>query len=90
MRPVRLELRGFTSFREPAVVEFEGRGLFVITGQTGAGKSSLLDAMMWALYGYVPRVGKSVKELISQGEREMSVLFEFTVRDRAYRVARRH
>src|SRR5690606_38535996 len=38
----------------------------------------------------VPRVGRSVKELVSQGEREMSVLFEFTVRGRGYRVSRRY
>lgn len=90
MRPVLLKIRGFTAFRDETVVEFEGRRLFVITGPTGAGKSSLLDAMTWALYGQVPRVGRSVKELVSQGERDMSVLFEFTVRGRGYRVSRRY
>ncbi|MCK9486356.1 MAG: SMC family ATPase [Dehalococcoidia bacterium] len=89
MKPVRLKVSGFTAFRQPTEVEFEGRRLFVITGPTGAGKSSLLDAMMWALYGQVPRVGKSIKELISQGEREASVLLEFTVRGRRYQVSRR-
>ena len=89
MKPVRLEVRGFTAFREPTTVEFEGRRLFVITGATGAGKSSLLDAMTWALYGRVPRIGSALKELIAQGEREMSVLLEFQVRDRRFRVARR-
>ncbi len=90
MKPVLLKIRGFTAFRDETVVEFAGRRLFVITGPTGAGKSSLLDAMTWALYGQVPRVGRSVKELVSQGERDMSVLFEFTVRGRGYRVARRY
>ena len=90
MKPVLLKIRGFTAFRDETVVEFSGRRLFVITGPTGAGKSSLLDAMTWALYGQVPRVGRSVKELVSQGERDMSVLFEFTVRGRGYRVARRY
>ena len=64
MKPVLLKIRGFTAFRDETVVEFEGRRLFVITGPTGAGKSSLLDAMTWALYGQVPRVGRSVKELV--------------------------
>jgi len=90
MKPVLLKIRGFTAFRDETVIEFDGRRLFVITGPTGAGKSSLLDAMTWALYGQVPRVGRSVKELVSQGERDMSVLFEFTVRGRGYRVARRY
>jgi len=89
VKPVRLEVRGFTAFREPTTVEFEGRRLFVITGATGAGKSSLLDAMTWALYGRVPRIGSALKELVAQGEREMSVLLEFQVRDRTFRVARR-
>lgn len=89
MRPVLLRLRGFTAFRDEAVVEFGGRRLFVITGPTGAGKSSLLDAMTWALYGRVAR-GRSNEELVSQGEQEMSVLFEFTVRGQGYRVSRRY
>ena len=38
MRPIRLELRGFTAFRERTVVDFEGRQLFAITGPTGAGR----------------------------------------------------
>ncbi|MDA0815694.1 MAG: SMC family ATPase [Chloroflexi bacterium] len=90
MKPIRLEIRGFTAFREPAVIEFEGRRLFVITGPTGAGKSSLLDAMTWALFGQVPRVGRSVGELLAQGEREMSAMFDFSVHGQTYRVARRY
>ncbi|TAK73532.1 MAG: SMC family ATPase [Dehalococcoidia bacterium] len=89
MKPVRLELQGFTAFREPAVIDFEGRRLFVITGPTGAGKSSLLDAMTWALFGQVPRVGASVGQLIAQGAPTMQVLLEFETRARRFRIARR-
>ena len=67
MRPITLELSGFTSFRERAVVDFSGLGLFAITGQTGAGKTSLLDAITWALYGKTARLQKAGRELISQG-----------------------
>ena len=88
MKPLRLELRGFTAFREPAVVEFEGRRLFVITGPTGAGKSSLLDAMVWALYAHVPRVGRSTHQLVTHGEKSMSVRFDFEAQGRTYRVSR--
>ena len=88
MRPLRLEVRGFTSFREPAVVDFEGRQLFVITGPTGAGKSSLLDAMIWALYGQVPRVSAAIRQLITHGEKSMAVRFDFTARGQTYRVSR--
>ena len=89
MRPIRLELRGFTAFREQTVVEFEGRSLFAITGSTGAGKSSLLDAMTWALYGQVPRVGSSTRQLISHGASSMQVRFDFATRDQTYRVVRK-
>jgi exonuclease SbcC len=51
MRPMKLELEGFTSFRERTEIDFRGFDLFAITGQTGAGKTSLLDAMTYALYG---------------------------------------
>ncbi len=89
MKPTRLELQGFTAFREPAILDFEGRRLFVITGPTGAGKSSLLDAMTWALFGQVPRVGASVAQLIAQGAPTMQVLLEFETRGRRFRIARR-
>ena len=88
MRPLRLEVRGFTSFREPAVLDFEGRRLFAITGPTGAGKSSLLDAMTWALYGEVPRVGRATRQLITHGARSMAVQLDFSVRGDRYRVSR--
>lgn len=89
MRPLRLVLKGFTAFREETAVDFEGRRLFAITGATGAGKSSLLDAITWALYGQVPRVGSSTRQLVSHGASAMSVRFEFSTRGRRYRVSRR-
>ena len=88
MKPRRLELRGFTAFRETAVVDFFDRSLFAITGPTGAGKSSLLDAMIWALYGQVPRVGRATRQLITHGEKSMAVRFDFAARGAMYRVAR--
>ena len=88
MRALRLELRGFTSFRETTILDFEGRRLFVVTGPTGAGKSSLLDAMTWALYGQVPRVGRETRQLITHGARTMAVQFDFSVRGQRYRVSR--
>lgn len=56
MRPRRLELKGFTAFRDKQVVDLSTFDLFVITGPTGAGKTSLLDALTLALYGKVPRM----------------------------------
>ncbi|MCP9491879.1 MAG: SMC family ATPase [Solirubrobacteraceae bacterium MAG38_C4-C5] len=90
MRPLRLEIQGFTSFREHQPVDFSELGLFVITGPTGVGKTSILDAMALALYGAVPRMGKSgLSALVSHGQSEARVLLEFSVDDERYRVSRR-
>jgi len=88
MRPVRLEVKGFTAFRDPQSVDFGDLDLFAIAGPTGSGKSSILDAMTYALYGYVERVGKQCSRLISQGQPRMAVTLEFAVGDRRFRVTR--
>ena len=88
MRPIRLEIKGFTAFREKCEVDFSKFDLFAITGQTGAGKTSLLDAMTYALYGKTCRLNKAGKDLISQGANTMSVLLHFRVGGKEYRVAR--
>src|SRR6266536_2323828 len=88
MRPIRLQLKGFTAFRDEQVLDFEALDLFAVVGPTGSGKSSLLDAITYALYGTVPRVGNRAGQLISQGQPRMSVLFEFDVEGDRYRVSR--
>ena len=51
MRPLELRLCGFRSYRAERVVPFRDVDIVAIIGDTGAGKSSLLEAMTWALYG---------------------------------------
>ena len=90
MRPVRLVVEGFTSFRKEQEIDFGELDLFVITGPTGSGKTSILDAVTLALYGMVPRAGKQdLKELISLGASQAKVRLDFQVADVDYRVARR-
>src|SRR5687767_13999727 len=88
MRPLRLEIEGFTAFRNRACLDFEDLDLFAITGPTGAGKSSLIDAICYALYGRIPRMGNQVGGAISQGLERMQVTLEFRAGGRAYRVLR--
>ncbi len=90
MRPIRLELEGFTAYRELTVCDFEGVDLFVLTGSTGSGKSSLIDAMTFALYGSVSRYGNPnlVHPVVSQGKLEAKVRFDFSVDGRSYTAVR--
>ncbi len=77
------------AFRLHQHVDFTGLDLFAIVGPTGSGKSALLDAMTFALYGATPRLGLSGMEaLISQNEQGASVSLEFEVRGQLHRVAR--
>ncbi|MEU4697506.1 SMC family ATPase [Nonomuraea dietziae] len=58
MRPLLLHLENFGSFREPVTIDFSDIDYFALIGPTGAGKSTVIDAICFALYGTVPRWGK--------------------------------
>lgn len=89
MRPVKLLLEGFTSFPKRVEIDFRELELFAITGPTGAGKTSILDAMLYALYGCTPRVGeREIGRLISLGQSSVKVQFEFSSSGKRYRVVR--
>ena len=55
MRPIRLDMDGFASFRDKTILDFTDTDYFVLVGATGAGKSTIIDAIIFALYGTVPR-----------------------------------
>jgi exonuclease SbcC len=57
MRPLRLDLAGFTVFRDETTIDFTDADFFALVGPTGSGKSTVLDAICFALYGTVPRWG---------------------------------
>lgn len=57
MRPIRLDMSGFTVFRDQTTVDFTDADYFALVGPTGSGKSTVLDAICFVLYGQVPRWG---------------------------------
>ena len=85
MIPLRLKLSGFLSYRDPVEVDFSGFDLACISGQNGAGKSSLLDAMTWALFGQARKRDESVVNLQST---VAEVAFMFGYENNQYRVIR--
>ena len=90
MRPRRLEMDGFLAYREPAEIDFTDADLFVLSGATGSGKSSVIDAMIFALYGTIPRLDdrRSVAPVITAVSDRARVSFEFSIGDDIYTAAR--
>ena len=90
MRPTRLEMVGFGSFKEPTTIEFEGAEFFALVGPTGSGKSTIIDAICFALYGSVPRYENRnlVAPVISQGKLEAKVKLDFTANGSTYTAVR--
>jgi exonuclease SbcC len=90
MRPVNLTIEGLTSIRDAQHVDLSEFDLFAITGPTGSGKTSILDAITFALYGDIFRVkGGEIRDLISHGSAQVKVALDFDVDGVRYRVARR-
>ncbi len=86
MIPVRLELKNFLPYRAPDPIRFEGIHLACLTGANGAGKSSILDAITWVLWGKAR--AKRDEELVHLGQGEMSVQLDFEQEGVTYRVYR--
>ncbi|MBC9926473.1 MULTISPECIES: AAA family ATPase [unclassified Leucobacter] len=94
MRVLRLEITGFGPFHRTQTLDFEraaSDGILLIGGRTGAGKSSVLDAISFALYGAVPRYDGDAKRVRSDHcgpDDETSVVLEFEMSGERYRVRR--
>ncbi|WP_136587545.1 AAA family ATPase [Microbacterium hydrothermale] len=94
MKLHRLELEGFGPFLETQTVDFDAfaaDGIFLITGRTGAGKSSVLDGVCYALYGGVPRYDGAEKRLRSDHcspDDPTRVTLEFSAAGERWRITR--
>ncbi|UFN45074.1 AAA family ATPase [Nocardioides okcheonensis] len=94
MRLHHLEVTGFGPFADPARIDFDAlsdAGLFLLSGPTGAGKSSVLDAVCFALYGDVPGDRATAKRLRSDHAGDdvvPRVVLEATLSGRRFRIDR--
>ncbi len=88
MIPLKLQVRNFMCYRDNvAPLDFTGIHLACLAGDNGHGKSALLEAMTWALWGRTR--AKRDDELIHLGQTEMEVEFTFALGDNRYRVIRK-
>jgi exonuclease SbcC len=89
MIPIKLSLRNFMPYRDNVPpLYFDGIHTACISGDNGNGKSALIDAMTWALWGKTR--AKSDDDLIHQGQTETEVEFDFAVGKQGYRIIRKH
>lgn len=80
LRPIHLEIEGLQSFQELQTIDFNylgETGLFGIFGPTGSGKSTILDAITFALYGKVKRADRGTQGIINTNKQQVKVSFEF-------------
>jgi len=87
MIPLSLRISGFLSYLDPVELDFTGFDLACISGQNGAGKSSLLDAITWSLFGEARGKSSDVINL-SQEVKAAEVVFTFEHERNIYRVQR--
>lgn len=92
MKPIKLEFSGLNSYTEKTVIEFEDlikNKVFGIFGDTGSGKSTILDAISIALYGEIPR---NTQNYININCDKVSVMYEFEIKSKqskkVYKISR--
>jgi DNA repair protein SbcC/Rad50 len=95
MRPIQLKVRAFGPFHQEQVIDFRpfaSFGLFLIHGPTGAGKTSLFDAMCLALFGDTTsgRAPKEMRSQYAQVQDSTQVALVFKAKERYYKVVREY
>ncbi len=94
MIPQKLELKNFLCYGEDTqTIDFKNYNLICLSGKNGNGKSALLDAMTWALWGHARKITGTIKAdegLLRLGQTRMMVCFEFTLQEKQYRIRREY
>ncbi len=91
MRIRTLELENFMPYRDRVRLDFTDLSLFAIVGETGSGKSSIVDAICYALYGRIPRIrteNGQRENIISRGAKQFHLALSFDLGGATYEVRR--
>ena len=94
MKPISLTIEAFGPYRDSVTLDFnelQNHSMFLISGPTGAGKTSILDAMVYALYGEPSgevRKTDAIRSDFAEPQRMTRVDFSFAIGDARYRVER--
>ncbi len=94
MIPHKLQLKNFLSYGpQLQTIDFSGHSLICLSGKNGHGKSALLDAMTWAVWGQARKVigaAKADQGLLRLGQTQMVVIFDFEFNGTLYRIRREY
>ena len=99
VRPIKLEIEGFQSFKERQIIDFEKLcecGIFGIFGETGSGKSTILDAIILALYGEIPKekelspTDEGLKNFLNNSSDKMEIYFRFALGSDIFEINRKY
>ncbi len=88
MIPQRVKLSGFLSYKDEQEVRFDGAPLWMLSGTNGSGKSSIFDAVTFALFGHHRGGSQSASELINKESNALAVEFDFSLDQQQYRIKR--
>src|SRR5262245_18890661 len=88
MIPRRVRLSGFLCYKDEQEIAFDGSSLWMLAGLNGSGKSSVFDAVTYALFGHHRGGSQNAGELINKESNALAVEFAFTLDGRLYRIKR--
>jgi exonuclease SbcC len=92
MIPLKLQIKNFLSYGpETQTIDFTPYNLICLAGKNGHGKSAMLDAITWALWGQARKTtgtAKADEGLVHLGQKQMLIIFEFQIHETIYKIRR--
>lgn len=94
MKPLRLEMQAFLTYKEKEIIDFTllgDKGIYLISGKTGTGKTAIFDAIMYALYGIgsgKDRTDDQVRSSFATEDEDTYVKLQFEANGKIYEITR--